>query len=221
MPTLAALDCTQDTFSVAIGDSEKCLASLTGSRPRKALSFLVPSLVSVARTAGLALAELEGIAVTVGPGSFTGVRLGILTARTLAQALGLPVVGVCSLQALALNGNAETSAGLVDARRGEVYGGVFRFTSSGVEVLAPPAAREPGETLELLEELQPHSRVGSALARYPELRSAEVSPQRLYDSSTIRATRVLALGHLYWSERRDWRELEPLYLRQADVQVHG
>ena len=182
---------------------------------------MVPSLLEACRLAGIEWKAVEGVAVTVGPGSFTGVRLGVLTARTLAQALGLPVLGVCSLQALAIAAGCETAAGLVDARRGEVYGGVFRFGAEGVELLAPPAPRKPGPTLELLRELRPQAVVGSAIDRYPELGNSQVAPWRRYDTSTIQASRVLALAHLRWSESHSWEELGPLYLRQADVQVHG
>src|SRR5207248_3381660 len=94
-----------------------------GSRPRDA-TRLLPLIAEVLERAGLGFPDLQLIAVGVGPGTFTGLRIGVATARALAQAAGMPLVGVSTLQSLALNGlpahapeEVKWVAAVLDARR--------------------------------------------------------------------------------------------------------
>jgi tRNA threonylcarbamoyladenosine biosynthesis protein TsaB len=107
------------------------------------------------REAGLRWAELDRIAVGVGPGRFTGLRVGIATARGLAQALSLELVGVSTLRALgqgALREHAGPVLAVVDARRAEVFAACFRDRGGAVEeTLAPDAGMRPEGLAELLQ----------------------------------------------------------------------
>jgi tRNA threonylcarbamoyladenosine biosynthesis protein TsaB len=96
---------------------------------------LFPAIAGLLAGAGLAYADLTRIAVTTGPGSFTGVRIGLSAARGLGLALGIPVIGVPSLLALSLLANGPATV-IVDARRGEAY--LQRFEAAGVPI-APPS----------------------------------------------------------------------------------
>jgi tRNA threonylcarbamoyladenosine biosynthesis protein TsaB len=108
-----------------------------GSRPAHAASLLALAEEALGE-AGVEWADVDRIAVGVGPGGFTGLRIGIATARALAQAHGLPLAGVSTLRALAL-GTAHdgTSVAVVDARRGEAFAAAW--TAGGEEVLTPAA----------------------------------------------------------------------------------
>lgn len=127
---LLALD-TSAAVSAAVHDGERVLAERTTHDPRRHAELLVPSIDEVLAEAGRRRGDVSAIAVGVGPGPFTGLRVGLVTARTLGLALGVPVHGVCSLDALALqavraadlNGTALNGDLLVatDARRREVY----------------------------------------------------------------------------------------------------
>jgi tRNA threonylcarbamoyladenosine biosynthesis protein TsaB len=108
-----------------------------GERPRHAERLL--ALVEAALAdAGATWDDVERLAVGVGPGGFTGLRLGVATARALAQGRGLPVVGVSSLEALALplGARAHAVAAVIDARRGEVFAAAWQ---DGAPLLAPAA----------------------------------------------------------------------------------
>src|SRR4051794_14847305 len=106
-----------------------------GTRPRHAerLLALAEEALEAARTGWT---EVDRIAVGVGPGGFTGLRIGIATARALAQAHDTPLVGVSTLRALADEAGGRVAA-VIDARRGEVFAAVW--DADGTEVLAPRA----------------------------------------------------------------------------------
>src|SRR5262245_42119508 len=93
------------------------------------------------------LAEVEGLAVSIGPGSFTGLRVGAATAKGLALALGLPVAAVPTLDALAANLPFADPpvCPLLDARKGEVYAGLYRWTGDAMERISDYMALPPKE----------------------------------------------------------------------------
>lgn len=109
---------------------------------------LLPIVQEVLASAGRGRRDLTGIGVTAGPGSFTGVRIGVATAKGLAWALGCELVAVNSLEAMAAallteHPHATAAVPVLDARRGELFCGVFRRTDAWVEPLVDPAALVP------------------------------------------------------------------------------
>ncbi len=144
-----------------------------GERPGHA-TRLLPLAASLLAQAGLRFADIERIAVGVGPGTFTGLRIGLSSARGLAQSLDAQLLGVCSLQALALvaaSGSEPAGAGLlalIDARRGEVFAAVYLpaedpspdqrspIPTISPSELAPPRALAPERLQEILDEAAAH-----------------------------------------------------------------
>ena len=96
--------------------------------------------------------DLDALAVCIGPGSFTGLRIGISTAKGLAMALDLPAVGVSSLEALAFQAQcpAMTICPVIDARRGELFFAQYRPEKNGLTQISPPAAARPQQLLKFL-----------------------------------------------------------------------
>ncbi|MEW6573583.1 MAG: tRNA (adenosine(37)-N6)-threonylcarbamoyltransferase complex dimerization subunit type 1 TsaB [Bacillota bacterium] len=106
---------------------------------------LIPLIHDLLVGCGITLRDLIGIAVSIGPGSFTGLRIGLITAKTLAQIFGLPVVGVSTLLALAapfLTGGIPVCPVLTSRRR-EVYAAVYQGNGQDVKILVPPFASSP------------------------------------------------------------------------------
>src|SRR5438034_4673535 len=135
MLILAFDTATDVATSALVSDGE-----VLGERTSRAVTVL-EDIDALLRQAGAHTRELGGIAVGIGPGSFTGVRIGLATARGLALALGVPVAGVSTLDALAAG--APGAVPVVDARRGEV----FVLVEGEARVLAPEELDAEGRTL--------------------------------------------------------------------------
>ncbi|MDX1580392.1 MAG: tRNA (adenosine(37)-N6)-threonylcarbamoyltransferase complex dimerization subunit type 1 TsaB, partial [Alphaproteobacteria bacterium] len=142
---LLAFDTALGPGSVAVWQDGRILG-FGAETTRKALAEeLVPLIETVLAEAGTGYAELDRLAVTVGPGTFTGLRVGLATARGLALATGLPLVGLSTLEVLAWPARPQLGEGdiviaSIDARRGELFQQAFRKTAGRLEPLAPPLA---------------------------------------------------------------------------------
>jgi len=134
---MLAVDTSTAALTMALVDGETTLAERTVQAERNHSVKLLPELDELLRTAGMTTRDVRSLAVGRGPGSYTGVRIGVTMAKTFAWALGLPVYGVSSLAALALGGWRDALAGTVsvdapawvvpalDARRGQAYTALF------------------------------------------------------------------------------------------------
>jgi tRNA threonylcarbamoyladenosine biosynthesis protein TsaB len=132
---LLAVDTCLDACSAALVDGETVLAARSEPMSRGHQERLAPLVAELMAGAGMAFDRLDRVAATVGPGSFTGLRVGMAFAKGLAQALSIPLVGIGSLPALAAGRTGFTVA-VVDARRGQVYLQAFR---DGRPLMAPDA----------------------------------------------------------------------------------
>ncbi|MGH7856168.1 MAG: tRNA (adenosine(37)-N6)-threonylcarbamoyltransferase complex dimerization subunit type 1 TsaB [Candidatus Binatia bacterium] len=189
----------------------------------------LPAMVSgVLRDVGLAVDDLEGVAVSIGPGSFTGLRVGLSFAKGLAYAGGIPIVGVPTLEAFALVVDVE--AGLVapclDARKGEVYLAVYARAADGVrELVAARAMSPPAAAREIAERFGDRAGVvvGDAAERYPsEFASIAARGVALHPLPKVHPSGgvVAACGEdlLRRSDTAPPGGLEPLYLRPSEAE---
>lgn len=126
------------------------LAELVEPVERKHAARIVPALDALFASAAAQPADLVGISVGVGPGSYTGLRIGMATAKGLADGLGIDVAGSDTLAALAAAELAPGQTGIatLDARRGNVYFGVYRRGGDGIAILAPPSKATRSDVLE-------------------------------------------------------------------------
>ena len=222
MSLLLGLDTTGDTFSLAMRGQGKDLAEYCGGTPRQHLTQLFEVLEGMLAELSATPRDISAVAVTTGPGSFTGVRLGVLIARTLGQVLACPLIPINSLEALALGVGEGKTALALDARKNEVLGALLEI-SHGQIVCHQPATLVSPEAW--MEQLPGGIRVaGNALVRYgPELARQRPDVEALpAQFSQVRGRMVALLGERAWKEERviDWRELAPEYVRSADVQVN-
>jgi len=130
-----ALDTCLGACSAAIVDGERRIASVSEPMTRGHQERLAPMVRDLAAGAGVAFKDFDRIAVTVGPGSFTGLRVGLAFAKGLALALDRPCVGIGTLEALAASTPAQGYvAAVIDAGRGQIYLQIFH---GGAAVMAP------------------------------------------------------------------------------------
>lgn len=144
---ILSIDTTSRLGSVALSEDGRLLAQEQQGVPGTHSERLMVSIDHLLSLSGWGRADIEGIAVATGPGSFTGLRIGLGTAKGIALAAGCPIVGVSSLKSLALNGSnfRGTIVTLIDARRGEIYAAAWKFSGRRLspklkECVLPPAA---------------------------------------------------------------------------------
>jgi tRNA threonylcarbamoyladenosine biosynthesis protein TsaB len=182
-------------------------------RPAHA-SELMPAVAAAMDRAGVDWRDLDAIAVGVGPGTFTGLRIGIATARALATAAGLPLRRVSSLAALAAGIDAPLRLPLIDARRGEVFAALF---DDGRE-LWPPFAASPEDLIERLRqgEFTPLAAGDGSLRFRGMLEAAgiRVAPQDS-EAHVVRALHICRLGEGAQDESPE--AVLPEYLREPDA----
>jgi tRNA threonylcarbamoyladenosine biosynthesis protein TsaB len=154
--------------SAALIENGRTLSSRSCSRPNQSAEQLLPMIAELLASAGWSRSSLDRIGVAVGPGSFTGLRVGIACANGLALGLGVPLLGVTSLRAMARavpDSIPGLRCALLDARRGEVFAAAHRAGPSAAEVLAPLAVAAEGARGFLEEALgEPLVWIGSGLS---------------------------------------------------------
>lgn len=204
------LDTCLAACSVAVLDGERVLAHASEAMTRGHQERLAPMAQAVMAEAGLPFARLDRIAATVGPGSFTGLRVGVAFAKGLASALAIPAVGVGALEALAASAPGLTAA-VIDARRDQIYLQIFEageaLTAPDVLPIAAAVAR-----LAKLARGRPLSLVGSGA---PLLADATPNARVLTpEGCDARLVASIAAGRVP-------TPIRPLYLRAPDAKLPG
>ncbi len=220
---ILAIETATTTGSVALCEESTLVAEVTESVPMRHLEWLAPTVVRVLAEAGWRPEDIEGLGVSQGPGSFTGVRIGIATAGAWAKARRIPVVGIPTLAASALGAEAQgLICPVLDARRGEVAAAAFRRDGGFVRVLDDLIA--PIETV--LQALRPDEDltfVGDGLERYGTAIQAAYGDRAHFAPRERWVLRASAVGRLAWErlsrgEQDDPYELLPRYGRQAIIE---
>lgn len=222
---LLGLDTATPAVTVALHDGTQPLAQLVTVDAHRHAELLAPAIAKLIADAGVSQQDLTGVAVGVGPGPYTGLRVGVVTARVLGEALGIPVYGVCSLDVIAADvasdGTARPAGDFLvatDARRRELYWARYDRTGrrlAGPDVSAP--AQIPDREL-------PAAGEGSRL--YPDLLPNATGPG--YPAAvTLCRVVVAALGSGETAAEAGTGggtallPPEPLYLRRPDAREPG
>lgn len=200
---LLAFDSATSACSAAVWQDGQVRASRSAAMARGQSEVLVPMIAEVMAEAGADFAALDAIAVTVGPGAFTGLRIGLATARGLALAHNTPLIGISTLQAVAAalpptDRADRVTLAVVDSRRAELWMQPF---APDLTPLAEAAAVNPADQEQFLSPWQ---------GRYP------LPPLVVQDQSPDAAV-VVALAAELWARGETGFPPQPLYLRDADV----
>jgi tRNA threonylcarbamoyladenosine biosynthesis protein TsaB len=210
----------------AVGGAEGVFASFHASRGRRHAETLAPAIEFVCAQAHVTLQEVTVVAVDVGPGLYTGLRVGVATAQAIALARHAPMVGLSSLDLLAypVRYSGKLVAAVVDARRSEVFYALYRHVPGGIQRVTEPAVATPDDLAsELMALGEECLAVGDGALRYADI-LGEVSHVELGTTATAypSARSVVELAHpraIREEFVQPW-EIEPLYLRKADAEVN-
>ena len=223
---ILGIDTATPAVGCAIGGHEGVLASFTAARGRRHAETLVPAIDHLRRSVSIELDELGAIAVDVGPGLFTGLRVGVATAKAMASALRVPVVGVSSLDLVAfpVRFSPRLIAAVVDARRGEVFFAFYRQVPGGLQRVSDPRVGSTDElTAELLASGEECLAVGDGAVRYSdalhELTTVEVADAGLQYPSAASLVQLAHARALREEFVNPW-DVEPIYLRKADAEIN-
>lgn len=225
MPILA-LDTSTLVSSVAIASPEKLIAELILQTKLTHSEVLMPHIEQILAMTKIKQVDLTGIAVSIGPGSFTGLRIGLATAKSMAYALNLPIVGVSTLAALAYHYPIPNIyiAPMLDAQKGNVYTALYRWENGILQEVQAPEVKtfesvlQEGQLLDL-----PVVFVGDT-AQKQALAIAEAGGNVMLAMSHLvmpRAANVAMLGLSEFAKGNTDHvmQLEPVYIRRSEAEV--
>ncbi|BAN01208.1 tRNA (adenosine(37)-N6)-threonylcarbamoyltransferase complex dimerization subunit type 1 TsaB [Ilumatobacter coccineus] len=221
---ILGIETATERVSVAIGGHEGVIGLFEITKGRRHAETLVPAIQFTCQQAGIELDEISVVAVDIGPGLFTGMRVGLASGKAIAQALRIPMIGISSLDLLAFSSRHadKVVVPVIDARKGEVFYAMYRQVPGGIQQIADPAV---GPVDELVADLMARNQdvlcVGDGARRYRD-EIIEGYHCEVGGDDHPSASPLVQLAHAR-ALREDWvnaREIEPMYLRAPDAVIN-
>jgi tRNA threonylcarbamoyladenosine biosynthesis protein TsaB len=222
---VVAIETSTPQTSVAIA-SETGLIARTSVAGKARQEAVTPALDQLLRWSGITLDQVGGIAVGTGPGLFTGLRVGVQTAKTLAHVLAVPILGISSLDTLAFSVRytQKRIVAVIDGRRGEVFWSIYRRVPDGVFRETEPVVSRPDHLVaELAVSPEDVLAVGNGAILY-RYALQEIGTQVEFASATVAHPDAAALAELaiprFLREEHDrLTDIVPTYLRKSDAEI--
>ncbi len=232
---LLVLDSSGLVASVALIEDDRLIAEYTTGNKLTHSQTLLPMLDEVIQRTAFDMEDIDAIAVAMGPGSFTGLRIGAATAKGLGLALGKPIIPVPTVDGLAYQmfGAGMVICPLMDARRKQVYTGFYRFHGTQMQVLKQQCAQSVEETLNQLKEYrEPVIFLGDGVPVYKKEIKEIMGEDAIFapvHANRQRAGAVGALAKVYFEKGiyQSADEFAPEYLRKSQAErereekIHG
>jgi tRNA threonylcarbamoyladenosine biosynthesis protein TsaB len=225
---ILGIETAVEHVGVALGDHRGIRAHSMLASDRRHAESLTPMIDFVMKQAEIDMSALSAVAVDIGPGLFTGMRVGMAAAQSIAWALELPMVGICSLDAVAMNvdWSDQLVAASLDARRGEVYWALYRMRGIGAEPqrITEPVVTSPDDlAIHLADRADEVVCVGSGFTRHAEMFSA-LTWAHIAGPSVDMPTAVnvvhLASHRIAADDTVTAGAIEPMYLRAPDAEIN-
>lgn len=207
----------------------KVMALLTHETPEEYSSWLLPSVEEVVRGSELRMSQVEAYAVAAGPGSFTGVRVGLTTVKAWAEVYGKPVAAVSRLEAIAIQATGDTKyvAAFADAQRGQVFGAVYKREGKALTKLGEEMVIAPARFVETAVELCCQRKIS-----WVSTDAAPVSREAAWQARSklgevielVPAALAPAIGRLGLQQLREGKATDALgldanYVRRSDAEI--
>ena len=221
---ILGIETATERVSVSIGGHEGVLALFEVTRGRRHAETLAPAIEFLCRQADITIGEMSVVAVDVGPGLFTGMRVGLAAAKAIAQARRIPMIGISSLDLLAFPNRLtdRVVVPVIDARKGEVFWSMYRPVPGGVQQVAEPTVGPVDDLVaDLLARSQDVLCIGDGAHRYRD-EILEGFHCEIGSDAHPSAAPLVQLAHAK-ALREEWvnpREIEPIYLRAPDAQIN-
>ncbi|MFA9558498.1 tRNA (adenosine(37)-N6)-threonylcarbamoyltransferase complex dimerization subunit type 1 TsaB [Evansella sp. AB-rgal1] len=186
---------------------------------------LMPAIRNLLEEVEISPSELDRIIVSEGPGSYTGVRIGVTTAKTLAWSLGIPIVGVSSLEVLAHNGRyfGGLISPFIDARRGQVYTGLYRWSNGRIECVKEDQIIQHSDWLSMLQNMDEEVLFLSAdMDKHEEIITSALSKKAVIGNATELVPRPGELAFIGTQKEieMETHEFHPNYIRLAEAETN-
>ncbi|HIZ86505.1 MAG TPA: tRNA (adenosine(37)-N6)-threonylcarbamoyltransferase complex dimerization subunit type 1 TsaB [Candidatus Coprenecus stercoravium] len=221
MPHILLIETATDVCSVAITDGKTVISSRHSTEPRSQASGLAPMIQDALGQASLDIKDIAAVAVSAGPGSYTGLRVGVSTAKGLCFGAGIPLIGIGTLDVIARGAAGSVTdpdtliVPMIDARRMEVY--TARFDSSARRISGTEAVVLEPETF--AAELEARSRViftGDGAAKYESILADRLRDKAVFIPSYPDAAHMAEAAFQAYEEKKfeDTAYFEPFYLKE-------
>ncbi len=221
------IDTATKTASVCLLDDKGIVGEHTLHVEQVHSKKIMPMIERMLKDVGVAVSDIDGIAVSSGPGSFTGLRIGMSTAKGLAYTLKIPIVGVSTLESLAFNAvpTQKLVCPILDARMKEVYSSLYRWENTELIKLKEEKALSLENLLSGLQDYQePFLFVGEGAVRFFEdiqnssLKKTELAPMHT-NINRASSTAILGRDRISAGKADQLMALQPSYLRRSQAEV--
>ncbi|MDG2111343.1 MAG: tRNA (adenosine(37)-N6)-threonylcarbamoyltransferase complex dimerization subunit type 1 TsaB [Actinomycetota bacterium] len=223
---ILGIETATQQVGVAIGGHEGVIASFHCSRDRRHAETLAPAIRFLCDQAKVELDDIGAVAVDIGPGLFTGLRVGLATAKAIAHARRIPMVGISSLDLAAFPARFTDRlvVSMIDARRGEVFYATYRRVPGGIQRVSEPHVDQPADIVDqLIASGDECLLVGDGAQRYADVFGAvsgvEVGMEG-FRHPTAGSLVELAHARALREEFVTIAEIEPMYLRAPDARIN-
>ncbi|MCT4619751.1 MAG: tRNA (adenosine(37)-N6)-threonylcarbamoyltransferase complex dimerization subunit type 1 TsaB [Marinisporobacter sp.] len=223
---ILALDTSSIVATVAVMDDDQLIGEYIINHKRTHSQKLMPMIEELLKSCELAIKDMDIIAVAKGPGSFTGLRIGVATAKGLAHAVDIPVVGISTLDALAFN--MPFSEGIIcpilDARRSQVYTAVYKWDDETLNNIEEPIAISIEELVEkLLKRPEKVVFLGDGIKANKEYLIEKLKDRAVFPPNSVKMQRASSVAQLAMErakngEVENYYELVPTYLRKSEAE---
>jgi tRNA threonylcarbamoyladenosine biosynthesis protein TsaB len=221
---ILAIDTATASGSIALLEDGRLIAELTTCIQETHAERLMPSIKTLLHSIGARIEDIDGFALAVGPGSFTGLRIGLSTIKGLAWSLNKKVAGVSTLEALAMNlpYSDKQICPLLDARKKEVYAGIYRCDGNRPERIMDDIAIKPDVLLEKIKE--PTIFIGSGIDVIFNSEPRTTNPKLVFAPSHLWTIKASNIGLLAWERFKNGDSDSPQtiglnYLRPSEAEL--
>ena len=218
------IETATNTGSVALVREKETISISPPQIVKTHSQSLLKSINDLLTDAKLSIKDVNGVAISIGPGSFTGLRIGLSVAKSIAYSTGCDIIGVSTLKAFALRHTNHKGlvAPLIDARRNEIYGALFEVLGDAVHRKTNDMICEVSEFIRLIGE--PVTFAGSGALKFKNAIVEELREKALFATPDLQFPSAETVAHLglkkiLTGNKDDVKTLTPVYIRKSDAEI--